>query len=72
MKKVQKRLQELTTMILNHEDPTSDECAAYIAELKLLRELIATWKAFNGYEGDLDPSADPGDRPERKSTQMWE
>lgn len=72
MKKIQKRLQDLTTTILLHEDPTSEECAAYCAELKMLRELIATWKALNGYEGDLDPDADPGDRPERKSTQVWE
>lgn len=72
MKKIQKRLQDLTATILNHEDSTSEECAAYCAELKMLRELIATWKALNGYEGDLDPDADPGDRPERKSTQVWE
>ena len=72
MKKIQKRLQDLTATILNHEDPTSEECAACCAELKMLRELIATWKALNGYEGDLDPDADPGDRPERKSTQVWE
>lgn len=72
MKKIQKRLQDLTAMILNHEDPTSDECAAYCAELKMLRELIATWKALNGYEGDLDRTLTPGDRPERKSTQVWE
>lgn len=72
MKKIQKRLQDLTATILNHEDPTSEECAAYCAELKMLRELIATWKALNGYEGDLDPDVDPGDRPERKSTQVWE
>lgn len=72
MKKIQKRLQDLTAMILGHEGPTPEECAAYCAELKMLRELIATWKALNGYEGDIDPDADPGDRPERKSTQVWE
>lgn len=50
MKKIQKRLNDLTRLILEAKDPTSEECAAYIAELKMLRELIATWKAFGTAE----------------------
>lgn len=71
MKKVKKRLDELTRLILEAKDPTSEECSAYVAELKMLRELIAAWKAFGSVE-DFAFDDDVEAKERRTAAGSWE
>lgn len=71
MKKIKKRLDDLTRLILEAKDPTSEECATYAAELKMLRELIATWKAFGTVE-DFVFDDDTEAREKRTADGSWD
>lgn len=71
MKKIKKRLDDLTRLILEAKDPASDECAAFVAELKMLRELIATWKAFGSVD-DFAFDDDAEVREKRTASGSWE
>lgn len=71
MGKIKRRLEELTRLILAEENPSAETCKAYTAELAMLRTLISTWRAFDGYDGEIDPDASE-DRPKRTSQTSWD
>lgn len=72
MKRIKERLKALTAAILNAQGASKDDFDAYTAELKTLRELIATHKALDSYVedyGDDDDGAEP--RQKRTSDTEW-
>lgn len=72
MKRIKERLKVLTAAILNAQGASKEDFDAYTAELKTLRELIATHKALDSYVedyGDEDDGAEP--RQKRTSDTEW-
>lgn len=72
MKRIKERLKALTAAILNAQGASKEDFDAYTAELKTLRELIATHKALDSYVedyGDEDDGAEP--RQKRTSDTEW-
>ena len=72
MKRIRERLKTLTAAILNAQGASKEDFDAYTAELKTLRELIATHKALDAYVedyGDDDDGAEP--RQKRTSDTEW-
>lgn len=52
MKRIAARLKKLTQSILNETCSSPEEYKSYQEELKTLRELIATHKAYEAYKED--------------------
>lgn len=71
MKRIRKRLKELTDKLLGSKSLTQEECEAAQSELKTLRELIQTHKALSAYENDY---GDGDDEPKQKrvSDEKWD
>lgn len=78
MEKIKARLNTLTRLVLSG---TLDEeqRREVNAQLATLRNLIATWRAYDGYEGEIDPDAlsdalsdDNTTRQKRTSNAKWD
>ena len=74
MEKIKARLNMLTRLVLSG---TLDEerRREVNAQLATLRNLIATWRAFDGYEGEIDPDALSDDNTtgqKRTSNAKWD
>lgn len=69
MEKIKARLNQLTRLVLSG---TLDEeqRREVNAQLATLRNLIATWRAYEGYDGEIDPDASSTMRPNRNVHQM--
>lgn len=67
MEKIKARLNQLTRLVLSG---TLDEeqRREVNAQLTTLRNLIATWRAYEGYDGEIDPDASPDDMTKQKRT----
>lgn len=61
MKRIAARLKKLTQSILNETCSSPEEYKAYQEELKTLRELIATHKAYEAYKEDYGVIDDDDD-----------
>lgn len=72
MKAIRKKLAQVEKAILSDE-LTKDEYDAYTAELKTLKELIATKKAMASYEEDYGEADDEASNSKNKrvSNQEW-
>ena len=74
MEKIKARLNVLTRLVLSG---TLDEeqRREVNAQLATLRNLIATWRAYEGYDGEIDPDASSDDnttRQKRTSNAKWD
>lgn len=74
MEKIKARLNQLTRLVLSG---TLDEeqRREVNAQLTTLRNLIATWRAYDGYDGELDPDAlsdDNTTKQRRTSNAKWD
>ena len=74
MEKIKARLNQLTRLVLSG---TLDEeqRREVNAQLTTLRNLIATWRAYEGYDGEIDPDASPDDdtaKQKRTSNAKWD
>lgn len=74
MEKIRTRLNQLTRLVLSG---TLDEKQRreVNAQLTTLRNLIATWRAYEGYDGEIDPDASSDDnttRQKRTSNAKWD
>lgn len=74
MEKIKARLNQLTRLVLSG---TMDEeqRREVNAELTTLKNLIATWRAYDGYDGEIDPDASSDDnttRQKRTSNAKWD
>lgn len=75
MKKIKARLNQLTRLVLSG---TLDEeqRREVNAQLTTLRNLIATWRAYEGYDGEIDPDASSDDddtaKQKRTSNAKWD
>lgn len=74
MEKIRTRLNQLTRLVLSG---TLDEeqRREVNAQLTTLRNLIATWRAYEGYDGEIDPDASSDDnttRQKRTSNAKWD
>lgn len=74
MEKIKARLNQLTRLVLSG---TLDEeqRREVNAQLATLRNLIATWRAYEGYDGEIDPDASPDDdtaKQKRTSNAKWD
>ena len=74
MEKIKVRLNQLTRLVLSG---TMDEeqRREVNAQLTTLRNLIATWRAYEGYDGEIDPDASSDDnttRQKRTSNAKWD
>lgn len=74
MEKIRTRLNQLTRLVLSG---TMDEeqRREVNAELTTLKNLIATWRAYDGYDGEIDPDASSDDnttRQKRTSNAKWD
>lgn len=74
MEKIKAKLNALTRLVLSG---TLDEEARreVNAQLTTLRNLIATWRAYEGYDGEIDPDASSDDnttRQKRTSNAKWD
>ena len=69
MKRIHARLVKLTKQILDETTATPEEYKAYQEELKTLRELISTHKAYKAYAEDygLEEDDDTPTRPKQVS-----
>ena len=67
MEKIKARLNQLTRLVLSG---TLDEeqRREVNAQLTTLRNLIATWRAYEGYDGEIDPDASSDDTAKQKRT----
>lgn len=67
MEKIKARLNQLTRLVLSG---TLDEeqRREVNAQLATLRNLIATWRAYEGYDGEIDPDAFDDDTAKQKRT----
>lgn len=54
LKKVKARLDKLTREVLASGNLSIEDKEVITKELKMLRELLQTWKAYNLLNGDLD------------------
>ena len=71
MKRVEKRIKELSNVILGG-GASEEDYAKSVAELKALRELIATKKALAAYVEDYgDDNDDSEPRQKRTSDTEW-
>lgn len=67
LKKVKARLDKLTREVLASGSLSIEDKEVITKELKMLRELLQTWKAYNLLNGDLDEapqSTEVGDTDE--------
>lgn len=71
MKRIEKRLKELTDVILNGGDLPEETYVKSVAELKALRELIATKKALASYVEDYGDDDENEPRQKRTSDTEW-
>lgn len=74
MEKIKARLNQLTRLVLSG---TMDEeqRREVNAQLTTLKNLIATWRAYEGYDGEIDPDASSDDnttRQKRTSNAKWD
>ena len=74
MEKIKAKLNALTRLVLCG---TLDEeqRREVKAQLTTLRNLIATWRAYEGYDGEIDPDASSDDnttRQKRTSNAKWD
>lgn len=74
MEKIKARLNQLTRLVLSG---TMDEeqRREVNAQLTTLKNLIATWRAYEGYDGEIDPDAQSDDnttRQKRTSNAKWD
>lgn len=74
MEKIKARLNQLTRLVLSG---TLDEeqRREVNAQLTTLRNLIATWRAYDGYDGEIDPDAlsdDTTTKQRRTSNAKWD
>lgn len=74
MEKIKTKLNALTRLVLSG---TLDEeqRREVNAQLTTLRNLIATWRAYEGYDGEIDPDASSDDnttRQKRTSNAKWD
>jgi len=74
MKRVRKRLSELTNEILSGKALPKEVCDAHQSELKMLRELVATHKAVSAYEEEYgDEFEESGEtKQKRTSDSQWD
>lgn len=74
MEKIKAKLNALTRLVLS--GTLDDEQRREVnAQLTTLRNLIATWRAYDGYEGEIDPDAlsdDNTTRQKRTSNAKWD
>lgn len=67
---VKKRLDILTTEVLKLRHPVSEEIAAYVDEINVVKGIIKTWTDFGKVEVVLDEEA--AAEQDRKSSQTWD
>ena len=74
MEKIKAKLNTLTRLVLS--GTLDEESRREVnAQLTTLRNLIATWRAYDGYDGDMDPDASSDDnttRQKRTSNAKWD
>lgn len=70
MNKVKKRLDALTSQIL--ANPALGKDDAIISELRGLRELLQTWRAFYAVQGQYSDDLPEGPRQVREASQTWD
>lgn len=74
MEKIKARLNLLTRIVLSGT-LNEEQRREVNAELTTLRNLIATWRAYDGYDGEIDPDASSDDnttRQKRTSNAKWD
>ena len=74
MEKIKAKLNALTRLVLSG---TLDEeqRREVNAQLTTLRNLIATWRAYEGYDGEIDPDVSSDDdttKQKRTSNAKWD
>lgn len=73
MRGIKKRLAELTATILNSGHLSEEEYNSFTAELKTLKELIATHKALATFEEDFGEDGEASEsRQKRVSDSTWD
>lgn len=60
MEKIKARLNQLTRLVLSGT-LNEEQRREVNAQLATVRNLIATWRAYEGYDGEFDPDASPDD-----------
>lgn len=70
MNKVKKRLDALTSQIL--ANPALGKDDAIISELRGLRELLQTWRAFYAVQGQYSDDLPEDPRQAREAPQTWD
>lgn len=74
MEKIKARLNQLTRLVLSGT-MNEEQRREVNAQLTTLRNLIATWRAYEGYDGEIDPDASSDDnttRQKRTSNAKWD
>lgn len=74
MEKIKARLNQLTRLVLSGM-LDEEQRREVNAQLTTLRNLIATWRAYEGYDGEIDPDASPDDdtaKQKRTSNAKWD